>query len=66
MTVTPQPGPAAGAVFIPHARADLERVDELVQAIEIAGLDVWTDRRTIAPGTVWRDELDAPSTRALP
>jgi hypothetical protein len=49
-------------VFVSHARADREPVDEIVEALEARGKEVWIDREDIAPTDEWmrsiRDAID--------
>jgi WD40 repeat protein len=46
-----------GHVFISYAREDAERVDELAERLESAGVRVWKDTHSIDPGQDWRAEI---------
>jgi hypothetical protein len=45
-------------VFVSYARADRERVDEIVQALEARGKQVWIDREGIAPTDEWMRSIE--------
>ena len=44
-------------IFLSYARADRERANAVKMLLELGGATVFMDWRSIAPGTVWRDEL---------
>ena len=48
---------SSGLVFISYAREGAATADRLVDALERRDVRVWIDRRSIAPGTYWDDEL---------
>jgi hypothetical protein len=59
----PSPAPAAGQivavlpVFISYASADRARAVDLAALLEAAGQSVWLDRRSIAGGASWDEEI---------
>lgn len=50
-------------VFLSYAREDKERAEQIAQAMEAAGLDVFWDNE-IPPGTTWADFIEQKLTQA--
>lgn len=46
-----------GHAFISYVREDSDRVDQLVELLEDAGIRVWRDKDDIAPGQDWKGEI---------
>ncbi len=44
-------------VFVSYVRDDQSYVDGLVAELRREGVDVWLDRDSIVPGSIWRDSL---------
>ena len=51
----------ASHVFVSHSKSDADVVRKLREALEIRGVDLWVDRRELAPGA----ELDSKIRTAI-
>ena len=50
---------AVGRVFISYAHGDADRlVERLRNDLSTAGIEVWTDRHRLLPGTCWSQEIE--------
>jgi hypothetical protein len=47
----------AGHAFISYVREDSDRIDQLQQALETAGIPVWRDTAALWPGEDWRPKI---------
>jgi transcriptional regulator with XRE-family HTH domain len=47
----------AGHAFISYVREDSDRIDQLQQALEAAGITVWRDTEALWPGEDWRVKI---------
>jgi hypothetical protein len=52
----------AGHAFISYVREDADRVDQLQQTLEAAGIPVWRDTGDLWPGQDWRAEIQRAIT----
>lgn len=44
-------------VFVSYVHEDQVAVDQIVKALEAAGIPVWLDRQALAPGDRWKDRI---------
>lgn len=45
--------------FISYCRDDEAQVTELADELELAGYDVWVDRKKLRPGSAWNQEIES-------